>query len=385
MPSLLPALPWLLPFAAIPRLARKEPDLAQVPPATTGPKVSVIVPARNEAATIETVVRSVLASRYPAVELLVVDDRSTDETAAIVARLAAEPASGGRLRLLRGVELPEGWYGKPWACHQGAEAATGEFLVFTDADTRHDPALLAHAVGAFASLPIGALTVAPFQRCAGFWERVVMPQFWVLLGLRFHPRTVSAARRERDMIANGQFIMFRRETYARLGGHAAVRSEVAEDLALAQRCWRLGERLHFAFADRLMETRMYASLGAIIEGWSKNVYLGGRRAYPDAPVVRALVPVALALTMAFWLAPLLVMVCTAPRVPGWAVAAFALATAFWGLIAFGMQLPLAYGLLHPLGAAVALGIIVRSTLRGSGRVVWKGRTYGASVNRGSAH
>src|SRR5687768_3438053 len=110
--ELLSALPWLAPFASLSRLTSHRPNLSDVPPAT-GPLVSIIIPARNEAAVIETVVRSVLASTYEPLELLVLDDRSTDETAAIVERLAA---GDGRLQLVRGEPLPEGWYGKPWAC-----------------------------------------------------------------------------------------------------------------------------------------------------------------------------------------------------------------------------------------------------------------------------
>ena len=119
--ELLPALPWLVPFASLFRLASNRPNLSDVPPAA-GPLVSVIIPARNESATIETVVRSVLASTYRPLELLVVDDRSTDDTAAIVERLAARTP---RLRLVRGEPLPDGWYGKPWACLQGYRAAHG--------------------------------------------------------------------------------------------------------------------------------------------------------------------------------------------------------------------------------------------------------------------
>ena len=132
--ELLPALPWLVPFAALPRLANTRPNLSDTP-GVTGIPVSVVIPARNESATIETVVRSVLGSSYRPLELLVVDDRSTDDTAAVVERLAAED---GRVRLVRGEPLPEGWYGKPWACLQGYRAATGDLLLFTDADTRHE-------------------------------------------------------------------------------------------------------------------------------------------------------------------------------------------------------------------------------------------------------
>ena len=142
--DLLPALPWLAPFASLIRLSRLHPNLSDSTPAD-GEMVSVIVPARNESANIETVVRSVLATSYRPMELLVVDDRSTDDTAAIVERLAA---GDPRVRLVRGEPLPEGWYGKPWACLQGYREAKGSLLLFTDADTTHAPALLAHAVGA---------------------------------------------------------------------------------------------------------------------------------------------------------------------------------------------------------------------------------------------
>jgi chlorobactene glucosyltransferase len=373
--ELLPALPWLVPFASLFRLASNQPNLSDVQPAA-GTLVSVIVPARNEAAVIETVVRSVLASTYQPLELVVLDDRSTDETAAIVERLAAEDA---RLRLVRGEPLPEGWYGKPWACVQGYAAARGDLLLFTDADTRHEPELLARAVGALRAERADLVTVAPRQRCETFWERLVMPQIWLLLGIRYHPSRVNRARRERDVIANGQFILMPRESYEAVGTHEVVRHEVAEDLALAQEFYRAGRRIHFAFAERLMETRMYQSLPQLVEGWSKNVYLGGRRSFPDEPVLRALVPVMLLAAFLFWLVPPAVLaVAGATAGPGPAmVAATALSALFWMLISYGMKIPLWYGLLYPIGALVALYIGARSTWRGARRVEWRGRVYRA--------
>ena len=155
--ELLPALPWLAPFASLLRLANSHPSLSHAPLAD-GTLVSVIIPARNESATVETVVRSVLASTYRPLELLVVDDRSTDETAEIVERLAAEHPS---VRLVPGEPLPPGWYGKPWACIQGYRAAKGELLLFTDADTRHEPELLAQHYTA-AGLP---------DQAVSYWHR----------------------------------------------------------------------------------------------------------------------------------------------------------------------------------------------------------------------
>jgi chlorobactene glucosyltransferase len=371
--DLLLALPWLVPFAGLIRLASNRPNLSDAPPAA-GTLVSVIVPARNESATIETLVRSVLASTYQPLEVLVLDDRSTDDTAAIVERLAVGDA---RLRLVHGEPLPEGWYGKPWACLQGYRAAHGDLLLFTDADTHHGPELLARAVGALRAERADLLTVAPRQRCETFWERLVMPQIWLLLALRYHPSRVNRARRERDVIANGQFILVPRESYEAVGTHEVVRHEVAEDLALAQVFHRSGRKIHFAFAERLMETRMYRNLPHLVEGWSKNVYLGGRRSFPQEPVLRALVPVMLLAAFLFWLIPPAVLAMT-----GWtggpgqaAAAATALSGLFWMLISYGMKIPPWYGLLYPIGALMALYIGARSTWRGARRVEWRGRVY----------
>ncbi len=381
--DLLPALPWLIPFSALVRLADNRPNLSDVPP-IEGTPVSVIVPARNESAAIETVVRSILASTYRPFELLVVDDRSTDDTASIVERLAAEDA---RLRLVRGAPLPDGWYGKPWACEQGARAAGGELLLFTDADTRHEPELLGRAVAALGRARADLVTVSPHQRCVTFWERLIMPQIWVLLGLRYHPLRVNRARRERDVIANGQFILTPRAAYEAVGTHAAVRHEVAEDLALAQGYLRHGRRVFFAFAERLMETRMYQNLPQLIEGWSKNVYLGGRRSFPDEPALRALVPVMLVAALVFWLVPPAVLLAGAAgldlgRMAAPALAATGLAVLFWALVSYGMKIPFIYGVGYPIGAVMALYIVARSTWRGSRRVEWRGRVYGRDRESG---
>jgi chlorobactene glucosyltransferase len=322
------------------------------------------------------VVRSILATTYHPFELLVVDDRSTDDTAVIVERLAAD----SRVRLVRGTELPEGWYGKPWACLQGYREARGQLLLFTDADTRHQPELLARAFGALLTEKADLVTVSPVQRCVTFWERIIMPQIWFLLALRYGPRSVNRARRPRDVIANGQFILTPRQAYEAAGTHAAVSQEIAEDLALAQTYLRRGLKLHFAFAERLMETRMYHGLAHLIEGWSKNIYLGGRRSFPDEPIRRALVPLMLVVALVYWLVPpaALVSALVCPPMAHYrsdALLATALSAGFWVLISYGMRIPMLYGLGYPLGALMTLYIALRSTWRGSRRVEWKGRVY----------
>ena len=371
------ALPWVAPFFSLPSLARATPNLADVAPAR-GRLLSVIIPARNEAATIATVVGSVLRSTYDPFEVIVVDDRSEDDTRLIVEQIAAEDE---RVRLVAGEELPAGWFGKPRACWQGYRAARGDILVFTDADTRHEPALLGHAAGALEAERADLLTVASHQVCLGFWERIVMPQIWILLGLRYSPARVNRATRPRDAIANGQFIMMPRASYEALGTHESVRAEVAEDLALAQRCVSQGRKLWFAHATTLIETRMYRSLAHLIEGWSKNIYLGALKSFPEEPVLRGLVPLLLAAPMLFWLLPPvgLAWSLSGAALPDGGAAAAVVATGlsavFWMLVCYGMKIPPWYGLGFPLGAAVVLYIAARSLIRGRRAVEWKGRTY----------
>ena len=374
--SLNPSILYLLPYLTLIRLARNTPNLSSAP-AVRGPPISVIIPARNEEATIATVVESVLASDYRPLEVLVVDDRSTDRTGAIVSEIAQRDA---RLRLIPGEPLPEGWFGKPWACDQGYHAARGEILVFTDADTRHEPGLLAHALGDMEKEGAHLLTVSPHQRCETFWERLVMPQVWWLLAVRYHPRSVNRARRARDVIANGQFIMVPRADYEAVGTHAVVREEVAEDLALAQAFFRAGRKLRFVFAQRLMETRMYRDLPHLVEGWSKNLYLGGRLSFPDEPLARALVPLLVALPLILWVLPPLAWLGGAagwfqPSLTAAAATATVLSAVFWAIISVSMRIPPWYALGYPLGAGMALFIVARSTVRG-GEVEWKGRRYG---------
>jgi chlorobactene glucosyltransferase len=144
-----------------------QPSGPTGPPGPAGPLVSVIVPARDEAANIEPCVRSILAASYAPLELIVVDDGSSDGTAEIVERLAAAPEAAGRLRLVRGAELPAGWFGKPWALVQGYRAAQGELLLFADADTRHHPELVARAVRALGAEQAALVSVVPARK----WRR----------------------------------------------------------------------------------------------------------------------------------------------------------------------------------------------------------------------
>jgi len=375
LPTYWAALPWAAPFLAFVRLARQRPNLVHAPLAS-GRLVSIIVPARNEEDNLPILLDSLLLTGYAPIEILVVDDRSADGTAGVVRTYADRDP---RVRLVEGEELPAGWFGKPWACVQGYREARGDLLLFTDADTRHAPELLGRAVGALQSERRDLVTVIGRMICGSFWERVIMPVIGALLAIRFHPTVVNRARTASEVIANGQFILVTRESYQAVGTHAAVRHEVAEDLAIAQLYFRAGRPQLFAFALQLMGTRMYTSLAGLVEGWSKNVYVGGKRSFPDEPIRRALLPLMFSLGALFWLLPpVVLLLALAGMAPAWlepAAWATGFSALFWILFNTGFGINPLYGLSYPLGVVMTGWIFARSTRRGERRIEWRGRTY----------
>ena len=375
---LLTLLPWLaFVFIVAPLLYRRGARLVAYPPAESdAPSVSVIVPARNEAETVGACLALLMDSTYPRLEVILVDDQSDDGTAEVARALAER--SGGELRVLEGAPVPDGWLGKPWACWQGYLASHGELLLFTDADTRHDSGLLARAVAALETERADLVSVLPRLLMRTFWERVIMPQVMVLLWLRYRDLgRIARARRPRDAVANGQYMLFRREAYEAIGGHEAVRGEVVEDLALAQRLVAAGRTVFLARAEELMETRMYRNLAEIVEGWSKNLAIGARATVD--PWLRPILPWQLAATLlALWVAPPAALLGAifglGSRLLAWAAAATSLSIAFWLAALKRFHAPIGYALAYPIGALLAAGLFARSAARGR-RITWKGRAY----------
>jgi chlorobactene glucosyltransferase len=371
---------WLIPAGYLAFLVAlfvsyrlRAPRLRDYAPDPGGALVSVIIPARNEAANIARCVRSVLATTYRPIELLVVDDRSEDATADIVAGIAAEPASAGRVRLIRGAELPAEWFGKPWALVQGYREAKGDLLIFTDADTAHEPELIARAVAALRAERVDLVSVLGRQELGSFWERLVQPHVFLALGARVGSfNRVNRTRVAWDAIANGQFILTSRTAYDAVGTHAAVRATVAEDLAIAQSYVRAGRDIFLIHATEFMTTRMYASLGAILEGWSKNLALGTPLMLPPIPWLRRIAPWFIWVPALAWIAPPVVWAVAGGA--AWGVAT-AVSLAIWIGVCVSEGAPAWYALLYPLGAAMLAFIMMRSAWRGGRRVEWKGRRY----------
>ncbi len=373
------AAPWLAMLVIVMRRhAARRVELAGYPPKFAGPRVAVIVPARNEAANIERCLRSILDAHYDPLEIIVVDDRSTDDTAAIVERLVAEDTTAGRLRLVRGVELPAGWFGKPWAIDQGYRAASGALLLFADADTVHAPELIARAVAGLEAERVDLFTVLPRQEMVTFWERLVQPHvFFVLQSRVGDVAVVNRTRTPWNGIANGQFILTTRTAYEAVGTHAAVRHAVAEDMELAQAYVRAGRDIFLVHAEEFMRTRMYRSLREIIAGWSKNLAVGAPQMLPPFPLVRRLLPYVMWLPALAWVGPPAAwLVWHWP----WLLAAIAASLVTWIEVYRREQAPLWYALLYPFGAAMVAFIMLRSPWRGGRRIEWRGRVYRTVVS-----
>lgn len=233
------------------------------------PLVSILVPARNEAANIEACLAGLLAQDYPHFEVVVLDDGSTDDTAARVLRLAS---GSGRLRLERGVPLPHGWAGKTHACRQLAQRARGDWLLFVDADTRHAPELLSRAMGEAVRTEADLLSAFPRQEIGTPGEALTVPFiYWVLftlLPLRFvweRPEPAFTA-------ACGQFLLARREPYFASGGHGAAPWSLHDGLHLARRFKREGRRVRLADLSPWISCRMYRGLRECWNGFSRNAF-----------------------------------------------------------------------------------------------------------------
>ncbi|MGW8271490.1 MAG: glycosyltransferase [Burkholderiales bacterium] len=244
---------------------RVRDGLAQAAPPEGWPLVSIIVPAHNEERVIADCVASLLASDYPRLEVVVVLDRCSDRSRELLRAFTERDA---RLRVIENDACPPDWAGKCNAARVGAEAANGRYLLFTDADVRFDPALVRAAVGLQRRERHAMLSLLPRVIATTWTDRIVQPIASLALMMMYPIDKVNRAYRRRPF-ANGQFMLFDREVYERVGGHAATKNELLEDLAFARLIDAHGGRVGLAFAVDMLEVRMYPSYAALRDGWKR--------------------------------------------------------------------------------------------------------------------
>ncbi len=332
--------------------------------------VSIIVPARNEEDSIKKCVDSLKALDYPEKEIIVVDGDSDDGTKQILAGFSG-------VRVIDEPPLPKGWVGKNWACHTGYENSTGEFLLFTDADTVHTSESLKCSVRYLTENGLDMFTLIPRVVTAGFWENALLPLVFQAIFFLTGGDRANDPESHRFM-ANGQYILIRRSAYEKVGGHEALRSRIDEDYRLAQAVKSAGLKLRVVFAPDFMETRMYKNFGEMWEGWSKNFFAGS-----NYRVGWFLVGMALVFT--FLLAPFLLLLY---GVYAWLISGeytllvtglliVGILTARMALMNFHWHYKARFALAMAISVTIFLAIMINSMLgyTTSKGVTWKGRNY----------
>lgn len=242
-----------------------------------GARVSVLIPARNEERNVGRCLDSLLVQTHENYEILVVDDQSSDGTWPIIERYAREHPE--RIRAIRGRPLPEeGWNGKPHALHQLAEQATGEYLLFTDADTVHRPDSIAWAVTNLEAHRVDFLSAYTGQELGTFGEALLVPIMYLMTAVVMPIWMVTVPRASLFSFAIGQFVMIRRDTYRSVGGYEAISREINDDIAMARLVRRAGFRSIFLDARRQVRCRMYTGLRQSFEGLTRciGVFLNRR-------------------------------------------------------------------------------------------------------------
>jgi chlorobactene glucosyltransferase len=334
------------------------------------PNVSVLIPARNEAANILPMVESILKQDYQNFQILVLDDNSEDETGLILAELAN---LNSRVCFLQGQPLPEGWMGKQWACHQLAQAATGELLLFTDADTRHSPQTLSNAIAVLLAERTDLLTALPHQEMLTWGERLIVPllywSFMVFIPLSLAYRIKIPAL----SMAIGQFILIRRQALEQIGGFEAIRKNAADDLSLVRRVKAQGLRWKVIDGGMDIRCRMYTNFEQAREGISKNLF-----AVFDYRIL-PFIFVWLWLGLVF-IGPLVVL--AAGALSGLVsqisllLAGIAVLEAFllWLIVVRRFRFPIRVAMFYPFNILTAIVLALRAVILNiQGKATWKGR------------
>jgi chlorobactene glucosyltransferase len=338
--------------------------------------LDIVIPARNEGSKIGRCLESLEHQSFPGFRVWLVNDRSTDNTREVMAQYAKED---DRFRVLEGMDPPAGWVGKVNAIMQAVPHLEAPWLLFLDADTCLHPENLERALAMAKQHDLEMLSLVPHLECKTFWEQVIQPVVVFLIGLRYPTGRVNNPKSP-VAIANGQYILIRRETYERLGTHEVVKASVVEDLDFSAHAKRQGVRYWLAYGASYFSVRMYTSYAEIREGWTKNMYLG----VPDKQWIATLGRV-----LGTWLLGVLpFLTLLAGLMSEGSSVLIPLSWAAWAVMTFAMMVNRILYKINPLGAIfypvamVLIGwylLMSRQMALSKTGVVWKGRYYRASM------
>lgn len=338
------------------------------------PKFSICVPARNEERMIAQCVESLCNQDYPLFEVIVLDDNSTDGTPLILEQLRKKYPN--TLITIVGKPLEKGWIGKPFACHQLSQVATGDILLFTDADTIHVPEMLTSAVSFADERNADFFSMIPFEVMGTWGEKLVLPLIHYLYFAYLPNKWITDKKAVKYSAANGQFMFFRKETYHAIGGHTAVRNNLVEDVFLAKEVKKSGRRILLANGCNIVSCRMYENFREVFNGFSKNFFAGMSFSLPMMVLFQAHFLVLFVLPFVFVLFSIIrqdfsVEFFYLPLLH------YSLATIIRLLITLRFKMPLLQAFLHPFAVFIGMAIGINSVRWAYSSIgsQWKGRTY----------
>ena len=332
------------------------------------PRISVLIPARNEEARLGPCLSTISDSDYPILEILVLDDHSTDGTAQLVEQ---RTKGDSRIRLLSGKSLPEGWVGKPWACHQLSKEAKGDYLLFVDADTRFSDITIANAVTLAHEEKADLISLWPYLESLTWSERLVIP-FVHLFILFYLPHWAKGSLRCFGA-ANGQFVLFRRDAYENIKGHESVHNHMVEDIAIARNMRAAGFKVlnldgtNPGHSIALVRCRMYTRFHEVWGGFTKNLYPSFDGNFPAFLLFQSI-------QIFIFLTPFILLFTRANGPLVWTEILIILTLRF--ALAHRFRQSYLGALLHPFGQILVIAIALNSWLQSlRGRLPWKGRHY----------
>ena len=351
--------------------AATAPMLKRANGCQNGPRVSVLIPARNEEANIGACVEGLLAQLYDDFEILVLDDQSTDRTGAIIKKLSQQYP---KVQAIRGQPLPSGWTGKNWACHQLSEYASGEILIFTDADNRPAPNAIANSIAYMQKLELGLLSAFPQKVTGTLAEKLVVPvvDMFVYAGL---PLWLTYLSRSPSLAAaSGLWIAFTRDAYQRIGGHKALSNQIVEDVELSRLAKKRNIKILTLAGTQVVCCRMYHSLGGVWAGFSKNLFgLVRYRIIPFFILILVLFTMCVLPYASVWFAPFTTL----------ALVAITMNIAMRLILSVKYKHPFFTSvILHPFGVLLTLLIGVNSFYQARrGHLQWKGRQIDLQLSK----
>ena len=352
--------------------AKQPPFLPEDQDPVSIPKVSILVPARNESRILSHTLESILNLDYPDFEVLVIDDHSEDNTFGIASGFAARDP---RVRVIKSAELPPGWRGKAWALHHAALLAQGTWLLFTDADVSNHPKTLRCALALAQREKLDMLSVIPHMECPNFWDRIMLPSFAAILNI-VRPVHKSNDPSSPVALAPGGFLLIKAMIFKYVGGYEQIHLALAEDLKLAELFKRSGYRIRTVFCrSKWVRTRMYESFRGIWEGLSRHAFEGA--GFNPVRIVAAAIAGNLCIVVPW------ITLAIGLTLHHWTLALLSVFPVLFMMIMqtflnYKWEVPLYYFFSFPLATIIYSFIMMNSMWSHyfRGGVLWKGRRYG---------